>query len=129
MDEDRLLTLQSGNWYGWTMTPGYGDEPYHSPIRIDKSTALRTERGLIDLSFLNLGYAAGVRNFQIQMRVIARTNSFLVLREDDLDRTMLVEPLTRGWLVYRLERSLSDVEHLVDETGRADDAALIRFGG
>jgi len=51
------LTLERGTWYGLTMYPGYGDGPYHSPIRVDdiKPQGQR----LFKLSFLNLGYAAG----------------------------------------------------------------------
>lgn len=116
------FTLVSGDWYGLTMFPGYFDCPYHSPIRIDSINARGGRQ--FDLQFLNLGYAAGVQNFQKRLRTLRRAKTHLVAEETEVqDRTYVIVRLNTEWLHNHFPNLPS--ERYFDEWGRPDDQALL----
>lgn len=120
------FTLERGSWYGLTMYPGYGGEPYHSPIRIDELVPLGQRR--FELRFLNLGYAQGVQGFQKVLRTLRRANSHLVAEETEIeDRTYVIMALTRGWMFANLGNA--STEGLFDEGGAPNSSALLALAG
>lgn len=78
MGKNEMLTLVPGKWYGWQMLPGYGLEPYFSPIRAEEVTALKTGRGELQLRFFNAFYATGVQHLEKTLRVIRRQPEYIV---------------------------------------------------
>lgn len=71
------LELERGVWYGWQMLPGYFDSPYFSPIRVDEVVPLKTGRSVLRLRFLNACYAVGVKNFDVKLKVLKRTETYI----------------------------------------------------
>lgn len=91
------FTMRTGEWYGLTMYPGYGNEPYHSPIQIHAVTLLGDRT--FALVFLNLAYAAGVQKFEVRLRTLRRTKSHQVAEVlDSPDRTYVLVPFSKEWL-------------------------------
>ena len=120
------FTLERGSWYGLTMYPGYGDEPYHSPIRIDELVPLGQRR--FELRFLNLGYAQGVQNFHKVLRTLRRANSHLVAEETEVeDRTYVIMALTPGWMSANLGNV--KIQRLFDQSGQPIPSALLALAG
>lgn len=120
------FTLERGWWYGLTMYPGYGGEPYHSPIRVDELVPLGQRR--FELRFLNLGYAQGVRGFHKVLRTLRRANSHLVAEETEVeDRTYVIMALTRGWMSANLGHIRS--KDLFDQDGAPNSSALLALAG
>lgn len=94
------FVLERGRWYGWSMYPGYSDMPYYSPIRVDAVAPLGN--GLIEIAFLNAGYAEGVQQMKKKFRVHRRGERHLVLDELHVpERTVIIEPLTTEWIAGR----------------------------
>ena len=83
------LILERGQWYLWTMFPGYVGRPYTSPIRIDDVKPLKTGRSILRLEFYNAGYAEGVQSFGVEARVMKRVAEYLCL-ELDRDRLAVI---------------------------------------
>ena len=119
------FTLERGSWYGLTMYPGYGSEPYHSPIRIDELVPLGQRR--FKLRFLNLGYAQGVQNFQIVLSTLRRVESHLVAAVEGSDRTYVIMALTPGWMSANLDNVKS--QRLFDQCGQPIPSALLALAG
>lgn len=71
----KAFALEVGSWYALTMFPGYGDAPYHSPIRVDDIEQLGEQHFRLD--FLNLAYAAGVQNFSLEFEIVKAAPEFL----------------------------------------------------
>lgn len=93
----KKLTLERGCWYALTMYPGYLNEPYCSPIRVDAIKPLGA--GLIEIEHLNAGYAQGVQIMTKGYRVHRRGERHMVLDEIDVpERTVVIEQLTDKWL-------------------------------
>ena len=93
----RKLTLERGRWYALTMYPGYTDQPYHSPIRVDEIKPLGN--GLIEVEHLNAGYAEGVQMMTKGYRVHRRGALHMVLNElHSPERTVIIERLTGEWI-------------------------------
>lgn len=106
------LTLVDGEFYGWTMYPGYGDSPYLSPIEV---LGLRTLGGrCFELQFLNVFYAAGMQKMGYTLRTLRRERSFLVAEqvEENLptDRVVVIENFTPQWFIRAMPQH--------DERGR-----------
>ncbi|SFP85937.1 hypothetical protein [Sphingomonas rubra] len=97
MTKTPRFTLEPGGWYAMTMYPGYGNEPYRSPVEVHGLEALGGRA--FDLSFYNVGYASGVQMMEKRFRTIHRYAGALVVHEmvDD-DRTIIFEPLTAAWV-------------------------------
>lgn len=120
------FTLERDSWYGLTMYPGYGDEPYHSPIRVDGIDPLGQRR--FELRFLNLGYAHGVQCFHKVLRTLRRANSHLIAEETEVeDRTYVIMALTPGWMSANLRDVIS--RHLFDQRGQPIPRAFLALAG
>ena len=76
VDSSLQFTLVPGCWYGLSMFPGYGDCPYHSPIRVDSIQPLGGRQ--FELGFFNLCYAAGVQSFRQRLQTLFRGDRHLV---------------------------------------------------
>jgi hypothetical protein len=109
---DERLTFERRCWYAMTMLPGYGDDPYVSPVRVDDVTP-RGSR-MFELTFLNLGYAAGVQGFKSIFRTLKRGRGFILAEQlGKAERGYIFQNLTPDWLEKNLgpgsaERFLSD---------------------
>lgn len=102
------MTLERGQWYAWTMYPGYGDEPYYSPILVRD---LEPNGGRqFRLDFLNLAYAAGVHIMSCDLKTVKREATYLVAILPDSDRTIIIEPLTKRWFDQHLPRVSKEIE-------------------
>jgi len=92
------FTIEPARWYALTMYPGYGNDPYHSPIRVDRVVPLGN--GLIELEHLNSGYAEGVQLMKTKYRVHRRGERHMVLDELQVpERTVIIEPLSAPWII------------------------------
>lgn len=113
------LTLIRGNWYGWQMLPGYSGSPYFSPIRIDRCTALKTGQSILEVEYLNIGYAAGVQSFEEELRVIVRQPDYMIaIRGNEKTgsnvRSVIITHLDWTWL-RRHCLELLDENSTIDE--------------
>lgn len=91
------LTLSRGNWYGLIMFPGYFDQPYHSPIRVDEIEPLGQRQ--FCMKFFNVGYTAGVQSFEKRLRTLQRSERHLVAQETQPGgRTYVIMDLNEAWL-------------------------------
>lgn len=105
------------------MYPGYGDAPYHSPIRVD--AVLPLGHRTFDLSFLNLGYAAGVQDFKKCLRTLKRVPSHQVCEEaDNPERSVILTTLNPAWMHTHFP-GLGDARRFFDETGQPKERALL----
>lgn len=102
---DDVLSLQRGSWYAWHMFPGYGNPflPYVSPIRIDEVAPEKTGRSILHLRFFNAGYALGMQDFSLRLRVLARRPHHLLAEllygaDEPSDRHVVIGRIGRQWL-------------------------------
>ena len=117
------LTLERGQWYGWTMWPGYTDQAYHSPIQVIDLRPLGKRQ--FQLEFFNLGYAEGVQGMTYTLQTLKREPTYLLAAVPDSDRAVAIEPLTMAWLslykpnlhqrVINLQRELSTPDYFLSE--------------
>lgn len=98
-DQNNKIVLKENSWYAWHMFPGYGG-PYFSPIKICRIKPLKTGKGLVDISFFNAFYASGVQGFVKTLKVIKRSELYMVCTEEgtDMDRTVIITPISVEWL-------------------------------
>ena len=98
----RRLTLERDHWYGWQMLPGYCSDgeyrPYFSPIYMKEVDPLKSGKGWLRLKFINAGYAAGVQDFSLDLRVLDRQEAFLVGRLEDADRNAIISAIDFEWI-------------------------------
>lgn len=93
------MKLKQGHWYGWQMMPGYLDAPYFSPIRIENAPTVPGIGQTYSLEFLNAQYARGVRNFTLELTVLFKASSYLVVSmKDTTGRTGILSKMTANWL-------------------------------
>ena len=92
------FTLERGRWYAWTMYPGYGDGPYHSPIFVNEVKAVGGRR--FRLTFFNAGYASGVQGFDKTLKTVVREAEYLAAIEELSGETRLcvIHHVDHGWL-------------------------------
>jgi hypothetical protein len=122
------FTLERGQWFGLSMFPGYADAPYHSPIRVDAVKPLGD--GCMELKFLNLGYAAGVRDFTRRFRILRRGSAHIVLEATERpDRTYVICALNRSWIAHCCSALAEHSEQLFDTDGEPIPDAFVRLGG
>jgi hypothetical protein len=108
------------------MFPGYGDCPYHTPIRVHSIEALGNRQ--FRFRFLNLYYAAGVQDFDKCLLTLRRGASHLVAQETEVEgRTYVLATFNSMWL-QRHFPALRD-EAFFDPTGQPIEDALIRAAG
>ena len=112
------LTITRGQWYGWTMWPGYGDHAYHSPVWVREVQPLGKRRLRID--FFNLGYAQGVQDMSYTLQTLKREQSYLLASVPDSDRSVAVEALSMHWIRSHLHDAYAEVEDLQREMARPD---------
>jgi hypothetical protein len=97
LSDKPLFTLEPGGWYAMTMYPGYTDEPYRSPVEVHAFRPLGLRR--FELTFYNVGYAAGVQMMEKTFRILHRHEGSLITLETLVDhRTTIFEPLTTAWV-------------------------------
>lgn len=119
------LRLEPGRWYGMTMWPGYGDRPYHSPIRID---AFEDLGGELSVEFLNAAYAQGVRDFTERLVPLAHQPDYLIARiADQPERTVAIVDISQYWLETYFPRLVEEVNSLSRSGGLAPDIVLELF--
>ena len=104
MSKDSRLELVVARWYAWQMFPGYADVPYCSPIRLDRVRPRGTGKGILTLDFWNLGYAEGVQDFSVDLRIRTRSRTFIFAELLDppshVDRRgAAITPLTVEWML------------------------------
>lgn len=97
-----LFTLAPSCWYGWQMVPGYGGTrcvPHFSPIYITRVAPQKSGKSVIRIGFVNVLYAQGVQDFEVDIRVTTRSANFLmgVLVEDHPPET------ARGAVISHIE--------------------------
>jgi hypothetical protein len=103
---EQALTLKPAKWYGWQMLPGYGSpyEPYFSPILVEKVTPQKSGKGWLQLHFYNAFYAEGVQGFVLRLRVLDRTDQYLIARLDDPEPTVrhaIINRISFEWIEAR----------------------------
>jgi hypothetical protein len=100
------LKLTPGKWYGWQMLPGYleGYCPYLSPILVEKVILEKTGQSWLNLNFFNAFYAEGVQDFKLRLKILDRTQDYLIARLDsDLyERHAIVNRISFEWLQRQL---------------------------
>ena len=107
-----LLNLVAERWHAWQMIPGYTAnsdfDPYVSPIYLRRVVALKTGKGLLQLTFFNAAYAAGVQDFQLTIRVLKRTPSYVLGSLDsgalDSPRCAIIGSMSFAWLKSYMPR-------------------------
>ena len=98
-----LFTLEKDRWYAWEMLPGYTDNRYYSPIRVEKIQPLQTGRGIFELHFWNACYAEGVRDFSMRLMVLHRGQKYMIVKplygnDSENDRCVIISPISISWL-------------------------------
>lgn len=120
------LTLVPGQWYGWTMYPGYLGSPYHSPIRVERVTPVGSR--MFDLTFFNMGYAAGVQMMNYRLRKLRREAGYMLAAQDETHRSVSIIPLDPMFIMVHAPQHVAELERLMEETG-SFDAAMDRLSG
>ncbi len=98
--------IRPKTWYGWQMIPGYhGDYnvPYFSPIYVEALTPHKSGNSRLTVTFLNALYAAGVRDFSVSLRVLKRSDHYIVGEIlapgfTGSERTAVISRLEPAWL-------------------------------
>lgn len=108
------LALERKRWYAWEMLPGYGSQPYYSPIRVDEIRPLQTGKSLLELTFFNAAYASGVQNFKLMLRVLKREQTYLAAEITDslqtpTDRLAIISEITLSWLGLHFRHLVSQL--------------------
>lgn len=93
-------------WYAWQMVPGYTGEhcvPYCSPIFVREVKPLKTGKGILHLKFINAMYAEGGQGFELDLRLLKRSENYLVaeLKYSDSsmqDRCAIISHIEFEWL-------------------------------
>lgn len=103
--EGKELHLVRGRWYGWEMLPGYGElfSPYFSPIFVQVVLPKKTGHRRLRVSFVNIGYAEGVQDFELDLRVLEHQRGYMIVSleygpEGPQDRCAVISELNHVWL-------------------------------
>ena len=78
MTSDLIFTLRVDHWYAWQMLPGYIDEHYFSPIKVNRVIPKKSGDSILRLGFYNAAYAAGAQNFVLELKVMVRAETYTV---------------------------------------------------
>jgi len=100
------FTIQNNRWYGWQMLPGYFGErcvPYCCPIYVTRVTPQKTGKGILKIAFWNTGYAEGVQDFKLDLRLLHRASDYLVAQilyndQSGEDRCAIVSHIEFPWI-------------------------------
>ena len=60
------------------MLPGYIDECYFSPIKVNRIIPKKSGDSMLRLGFYNAAYAAGAQNFVLELKVMVRAETYTV---------------------------------------------------
>jgi len=88
------------------MLPGYvEDVPYFSPIFVYEVKPLKTGKGVLCVEFYNAFYAEGVRNFRLELKVLKRSEDYLLgeilHHQNDLQgRVGIITRISFDWLSF-----------------------------
>lgn len=94
------FTIERDRWYGLSMYPGYGDVSYFSPIQVQLVNLLGNK--LIEIEYINAGYAEGVQLMKKKYIVHRRSEFHVILNEIHVpERTVILEPLSASWIISR----------------------------
>lgn len=106
------------------MFPGYGECPYHSPIRVDSIEPLGNRQ--FRLKFLNIAYAPGVQDSEKRLRTIRRASSHMVAEETEVeDRTYVLTNLNPQWVLRHFPELHTRVQF--DSAGRPVEETLLQL--
>jgi hypothetical protein len=92
-----LFELKPFTWYAWQMLPGYTDEFYYSPIYIQKVIPKKSGKSMLEVHFINAFYAAGTKDFELDMKVIKREPGFMMLDLIYGQRAAIVSDINYAW--------------------------------
>ncbi len=111
---DDRLTLKPAKWYGWQMLPGYdsGYRPYFSPILVERVEPEKSGKGWLKLNFFNAFYAEGVQGFELRLKVLDRTEHYLIARLDypkPAQRHTIISRISFQWIEERFPKWYRDV--------------------
>ena len=101
-----IFKLQPNRWFAWQMLPGYEvDVPYFSPIFVYEVKPLKSGKGVLRVDFYNAFYAEGVRNFSLGLKVLKRSEDYLVgeilhHQDDAQDRVGIITRISFDWLTF-----------------------------
>ena len=99
-----LFTLEEKRWYAWQMLPGYGSlGHYYSSVRISQVEPKKRGDDTLRLEFYNAAYAAGVRNFETELRVLLRAQDYMIAAIEEGEahadtRSAIISPINVQWL-------------------------------
>lgn len=99
----KRFTIRPNEWFAWQMFPGYAGLPYTSPIYVRGFQPLKTGDGLFRLQFINVFYAKGVKDMDMELRVLSRQHDFLLaaLIDDpgqNPDRFVVISEIGFEWI-------------------------------
>ena len=101
----RKFKLGPQQWYAWQMIPGYVGErnvPYCSPIFVTGVTPKKTGKGILQLEFINVLYAAGVEYFSLELRIIKHSADYLIadllFGPEGPDRAAVISHIEFAWI-------------------------------
>lgn len=111
MSESRF-TMHARVWYAYTMLPGYldGFSPYHSPIYVGQVKPLATGQRKLKIKFYNAGYASGVRDFELDLKIIYRGATYLIADLGYDGRCVIIGQLSLEWLRQHVAAEIHSVE-------------------
>jgi hypothetical protein len=101
--DKKPFTLTRNRWYAWQMMPGYIGKPYLSPIYVREVKPLKTGKDMLRLQFDNVYYAEGVQDFDLNIKILKRSEEYLVGElvyggDSDVDRCCIVSKISFDWL-------------------------------
>ena len=125
------ITLLPEQLYGWTMYPGYSDEPYRSPILVYSVQPLGGRT--FELNFLNILYASGVQRMSYRLRTLRREQTYLILEQisdgGPTERSVIIEELTRSWMLHAAMERGPKIDSLFNRLGEPDRTAFLSMAG
>jgi hypothetical protein len=97
------FSIQADQWFTWQMVPGYlGGQsvPFFSPIYVTDVHPLKTGKNILRLKFLNVLYAPGVQDFNIDLKLLKRDKDYLIgeLTGEDSGRVAIISHIGFAWV-------------------------------
>ncbi len=98
--------ITENRWLAWQMIPGYFGErsvPYCSPIYVTRFRPLKTGKSIVRMAFHNALYAEGVQGFQLDMRILKRSQDYLISEllygdHPGFDRCAVISHIELAWV-------------------------------
>ncbi len=73
--------------------------PYFSPIYVQYINPMKTGKNKLELTFINGLYAAGVKGFNLELKVLRRYETYMVTDLGYDRRTGIISELNLDWLI------------------------------